>query len=78
MGKRRAPKSFERPIAVCEAEVCPSPANAADKAACGQKVGTQTLLDYLYRLRIGANYGDSALFTDGPDDERCRTTCIGG
>jgi len=43
--------------------------SAADKAACGQKVRTQTLLDYLYRLRIGANYGDSALFTDGPDDE---------
>ena len=28
-----------------------------------------TLMDYLYRLRIRSNYEDSAMFTDGPEEE---------
>jgi hypothetical protein len=31
-------------------------------------VRAHTLLDYLYRLRIKANYEDVAVFTDGPGD----------
>jgi hypothetical protein len=29
-----------------------------------------TLMDYLYRLRVKANYLDSAMFLDGPEDDR--------
>ena len=29
-----------------------------------------TLMDFLYRLRIRTNYEDSAMFTDGPNDNR--------
>lgn len=43
--------------------------SAQEKAECNRKVRTYTLLDYLYRLRIGANYDDSAVFTDGPENE---------
>lgn len=39
----------------------------AEKADVGRAVRTHTLLDYLYRLRIGANYDDAAVFFDGPD-----------
>ena len=42
---------------------------AAEKVACDQRVRTYTILDYLYRLRIGANYHDASVFTDGPDNE---------
>ena len=41
----------------------------ADKAAINANVRTYTFLDYLYRLRIGANYDDAAIYTDGPDNE---------
>lgn len=39
------------------------------KTACDSRVRTYTLLDYLYRLRIGANYDDASVFTDGPDND---------
>lgn len=39
---------------------------AAEKDVCERNVRAYTLLDYLYRLRIRANYEDAALFTDGP------------
>lgn len=43
--------------------------DAAAKAACSKRIRTYTILDYLYRLRIGANYDDAAVFTDGPDND---------
>lgn len=54
---RSRPASFPRP------QLTPR-----QKDACDQKVRTFTLLDYLYRLRVGANYDDSAVFTDGPEN----------
>lgn len=42
---------------------------ALEKAACCKRIRTYTVLDYFYRLRIGANYDDASVFTDGPDDE---------
>ena len=41
----------------------------AEKLACERNVRAYTLLDYLYRLRIRANYEDAALFTDGPTED---------
>lgn len=32
-----------------------------------------TLMDYMYRLRLRSNYEDSAMFTDGPEDNRAST-----
>jgi len=32
-------------------------------------VRSYTILDYLYRLRIKANYQDAGMFIDGPEDE---------
>jgi hypothetical protein len=40
--------------------------SASEKSAADRGVRTFTLLDYLYRLRIGANYDDAAVFFDGP------------
>lgn len=40
--------------------------NSEERTAAEKEVRTYTLLDYLYRLRIGANYGDAAVFFDGP------------
>lgn len=40
-----------------------------EKKACDKSVRTYTVLDYLYRLRIGANYDDASVFTDGPEDD---------
>lgn len=42
---------------------------AAEKLACDRNVRAYTLLDYLYRLRIRANYEDAALFTAGPTED---------
>jgi len=33
------------------------------------KLREYSMLDYLYRLRIKANYEDAGMFTDGPDDD---------
>ncbi|WP_066898650.1 hypothetical protein [Mycolicibacterium houstonense] len=41
----------------------------AEKAACEQNVRAYGWLDYLYRLRIKANYEEARMFTEGPDDE---------
>ena len=32
-----------------------------------------TILDYLFRLRVKANYEDATVFTEGPEDERATT-----
>jgi hypothetical protein len=40
---------------------------AAEKTASAAGVRPYSLLDYLYRLRIKAQYEDSSLFVDGPD-----------
>ena len=37
----------------------------SEKMAC-QRIRSYTILDYLYRLRIGANYEDSSTFIEGP------------
>ncbi|QNJ92286.1 hypothetical protein HZU40_29690 [Mycolicibacterium fluoranthenivorans] len=49
----------------------PSSANltAAETAAIEQSVRPYTMLDYLFRLRIKANYEEAAMFTDGPSNE---------
>jgi hypothetical protein len=39
-----------------------------EKSKASANTRNYTLLDYLYRLRIRANYEDSAMFTDGPED----------
>lgn len=43
--------------------------SAAEKDACEQGVRAYGWLDYLYRLRIKANYEEARMFTEGPDDE---------
>ncbi|MDT5101285.1 MAG: hypothetical protein QOC76_5022 [Mycobacterium sp.] len=43
--------------------------STAEKAACEQNVRAYGWLDYLYRLRIKANYEEARMFTEGPDDE---------
>jgi len=40
-----------------------------EKDACEQGVRAYGWLDYLYRLRIKANYEEARMFTEGPDDE---------
>lgn len=34
------------------------------------RVGPSTLLDYLYRLRLKANYEDASMFIEGPEDDQ--------
>ncbi len=46
----------------------------AEKTAADRGVRTFTILDYLYRLRIGANYEDSAVFFDGPTEDHESST----
>lgn len=41
----------------------------ADKNWASERVGPVGLIDYLWRLRIGANYDDAAVFTEGPISE---------
>jgi hypothetical protein len=41
----------------------------AEKDNCDRRTRTHTFLDYLWRLRISSNYDDSAIFTDGPDND---------
>ena len=41
----------------------------AEKAAARAGVRPFTILDYLYRLRIKANYIDDDLFSQGPEDD---------
>ena len=43
--------------------------SAVEKSECNRRVRTYTLLDYFYRLRIGANYDEAAVFTDGPTND---------
>lgn len=57
-GKPRRPPTFRRPQL-----------SALEKTTCDRRVRTYSMLDYLYRLRIGANYDDAAIFTDGPDND---------
>lgn len=40
-----------------------------EKTQVHQRVRSNTVMDYLYRLRIRTNYEDSAMFTDGPEFE---------
>jgi len=42
---------------------------ATEKIDVNRSVRTFTVLDYLYRLRIRANYEDVSLFTEGPSDD---------
>lgn len=42
---------------------------AAELRGCSERVRAFTVLDYLYRLRISANYKDSTVFHDGPQGE---------
>jgi hypothetical protein len=42
---------------------------AAEKNAIEQHVRGYSILDYLYRLRIRANYDDASIFTDGPTED---------
>ncbi len=42
---------------------------AAEKYEAEGRVRTYSLLDYLYRLRIRANYEDATMFLDGPEDD---------
>jgi hypothetical protein len=55
---RRQPAAFARPRL-----------NAAQRIACDGNVRTFTVLDYLYRLRVAANYDDAAVFHSGPENE---------
>lgn len=43
---------------------------AEEKERASELVGAVGVMDYLWRLRIGANYEDSAVFAEGPEDER--------
>lgn len=40
-----------------------------EKQTINQKLRPYTLMDYLYRLRVRTNYEDSAMFTDGPQND---------
>ncbi len=40
----------------------------AEKEAATRRVRAHTLMDYLWRLRVKANYEDVAVFTEGPED----------
>lgn len=39
-----------------------------ERSDVSNRVRTHTILDYLYRLRVKANYEDVAVFTEGPTD----------
>jgi len=41
---------------------------ADEKEAATRRVRAHTLMDYLWRLRVKANYEDVAVFTEGPED----------
>ncbi|MDR3658500.1 MAG: hypothetical protein P4L48_23500 [Mycobacterium sp.] len=49
----------------------PTSANltADERSGFESKMRPFTMLDYLYRLRIKANYEEAAMFTDGPDTD---------
>jgi hypothetical protein len=42
---------------------------AAQKRSIKKAVGTYSFMDYLWRLRIKANYEDATMFTEGPQHE---------
>ena len=42
---------------------------SAEKAAIEMKTRPTTIIDHLYRLRIRANYEDTRVFSDGPDND---------
>lgn len=42
---------------------------ADEKHQLNKKVRACTVLDYLYRLRVKANYEDASMFVSGPEDE---------
>ena len=41
-----------------------------EKQEVNRRTRPTTIIDYFYRVRIKTNYEDSAMFTDGPEDER--------
>ncbi len=41
----------------------------AESETAEAKVRVYTMLDYLYRLRVKANYEEAGMFTEGPDNE---------
>ena len=43
--------------------------SSAEKSAVEQRVRGYSILDYLFRLRIRANYDDASIFTDGPTED---------
>jgi hypothetical protein len=43
--------------------------SAEEKQTIENRVRAYTVLDYLYRLRVRANYHDASLFTDGPTQD---------
>ncbi|MFD0094669.1 hypothetical protein ACFVHA_28835, partial [Bacillus cereus] len=43
---------------------------------CEAEVREYTMVDYLYRLRVKANYEDAHMFTEGPDDEYVSTQVV--
>lgn len=45
-----------------------------EKEKINNNLRSYTLMDFLYRLRIRTNYEDSAMFTDGPDDNKQSAT----
>jgi hypothetical protein len=53
----------------------PSTANltAAERTTAESKVRPFTMLDYLFRLRIKANYEEARMFTEGPDSDSIST-----
>lgn len=56
--KARKPKEFALPRL-----------SAAEKVTLDKRVKPSGYIQYLYRLRIKANYVDSTMFTDGPEDD---------
>lgn len=56
--KPRKERRFTRPIL-----------SAEQKRRVRSRVRPYTVLDYLYRLRVKANYEDASMFVDGPTDE---------
>ena len=42
---------------------------SSETATIATSTRTYGLIDYLYRLRVRANYVDASIFTDGPDDQ---------
>lgn len=50
--------------------------SAAAKSRCEEAVREYTMVDYLYRLRVKANYEDAHMFTEGPDDDYVSTQVV--